>query len=309
MDYQITCWILTRERLNYAKESIQSVLNSVESCLHKSKITVCISDNSKTPGVSEILCRYFPTVQLIYRGGELRQFEHFKIVANQTTTSHVVIFHDDDIMLPNYFTLVFELLEKNSDSSAFATNSLFIDEYGEKISRNMSVFSANRNSLPDLITISSAKDLVKRYLNQDHGGFPAFSTYCYSTLAVRKAVPDERTAGLYSDTTFLCDLIKYGSLSWSPVAGAHIRMHQASESGVSSVRDYKLFLSWIRKNPKLDVSSIDYNIYRLLRLRYFLKSRNRTRGKYWYRCITALLTLSIYSVTLRRKIFNRLIIS
>ena len=106
----IEAFILTCNRKDVLKDSIISILNQ---SIGQVKITVL--DNCSTDGtentVREMMQEY-PNLHYYRQNQQLSDLENFKTISNIAQKDFTILFHDDDIMHPDYFKYAIEAINK-----------------------------------------------------------------------------------------------------------------------------------------------------------------------------------------------------
>ena len=105
----IEVFILTRNRQELVKYSIESILNQT----HKVKLTVV--DNASTDGTETYVKQLMESYSDLnyYKQPELIPFgENLKTAQNMAQADYVMFFHDDDILHPQYIEFAYKLVNK-----------------------------------------------------------------------------------------------------------------------------------------------------------------------------------------------------
>lgn len=106
----IEAFILTCNRKDVLKDSIISILNQ---SIGQVKITVL--DNCSTDGtentVREMMQEY-PNLYYYRQNQQLSDLENFKTISNIAQKDFTILFHDDNIMHPDYFKYAIEAINK-----------------------------------------------------------------------------------------------------------------------------------------------------------------------------------------------------
>ena len=102
---QVQIYILSRDRPKFLREAIDSILNQNQSLM---KFEIVVSDNSKSGDVSKMISKHYSTKNFKYikRGGMLSSREHFRLVVSELNSKYAVLFHDDDVLFPNYIKIM-----------------------------------------------------------------------------------------------------------------------------------------------------------------------------------------------------------
>jgi hypothetical protein len=224
MTMNLQLYILSRDRPDFLRETIYSALaqdaNGIE-------VELIVSDNSLTNDVQKMLFAEFPQVTNIRRIPTLSSPDHFRCVINESKAEFLVIFHDDDILLPNYLRIMTSVLIENPKASAVGCNSfVFYDKkthpicFGHRFKRT--------------IRFSDEIAFFMQNLCEPFGIAP-FPGYMYRKEFLKPSFVDEKHGGKYSDVSFLSKLLFLGDLIWIPDALMLNRIHSLNDSGSFSI--------------------------------------------------------------------------
>jgi len=129
---KIQVFILTYNRPQYVLRAVNSALNQ-----NFDDYEVIISDNSTNDDTQKIIAT-LNNDKLKYKKREpsLPVIEHFNLVLSEVASDYFILFHDDDEMLPDYVSTLFETLKNNPDIVAAASNAFLISN-GEKKEKDL----------------------------------------------------------------------------------------------------------------------------------------------------------------------------
>jgi len=209
--------VLTRNRPHYLKECLKSIETQVTSFNYR----LIVSDNSSNDDTTDLLARYWPHVS-IRRFQSIPIDEHFKSAINLNTSKYLMIFHDDDILLPGYIDNAIAKLEANPTLSAVSCNAYFYEN-------EIPTKSFLKKGSSDII-IHDQKTLIKRYLDPWAGGAAPLSPYIYRASALQADYFNLELAGKYSDFLFLLYVLKAGPFLWLSNPWAYYRIHTGSDN-------------------------------------------------------------------------------
>lgn len=212
----LTVFVLTHNRGKMLLETIKSVLN--QTC-HDFKFIV--SDNSSND----------ETKNLIYNSGLRNKFEyrkrekeytsldHFNLCLSEVDTSFFILFHDDDIMMPDFVNKLYNSIE-GTEYIAVGCNAYFL--YGDKKTKRKFF-----NKYSSKIIKISSYDIAKMYcVNRSSMPYPS---YIYN----RKKIGEEKfdnECGKYSDVTWLLRLSEKAPLLWLTQPLMYYRIHNDQDS-------------------------------------------------------------------------------
>ena len=105
--FDLTIYVLTRNRSDLLIETLNSIINQTYK-----KFYLIVSDNSINDTTKSVLdiYPYKDSLKYIKRDGTLTGIEHLNLILSEVNTKYLMMFHDDDIMLPDMienFILVF----------------------------------------------------------------------------------------------------------------------------------------------------------------------------------------------------------
>lgn len=234
----LTIFILCRDRPEFARLSIQSVIE--QSC---QKFSLIVSDHSTNNAVETMMKQDFPDVRYIRRPVTLKHLEHFNICIEQATADYYCLFHDDDVMHPNFVECMLKFIEANEGAAAYACNA-YVETNG-KIEPRLSFLSKNKYEV-----IDSPQNLAERYFSANQSGIAPNPSYIYS----RNLVGDQFfvvDGGKYADVTLLLDILQRGKILWLNKALMTYRIHGGNLGSAESAPDRLRFLGYLKKHRKL----------------------------------------------------------
>jgi glycosyltransferase involved in cell wall biosynthesis len=106
----IEVFILTYNRKNYLKYSINSILNQ-----SYKPYRVTIIDNGSIDGTSD-MCQEYRNNGVIYlKNTENEQFSVWEQIKNLVDSDYFMVFHDDDLLHSDYLKYVYEIINSNNN--------------------------------------------------------------------------------------------------------------------------------------------------------------------------------------------------
>ncbi len=247
-------FLLCHNRPESAKEAIESILAQGDEGLR-----LIVSDNSSDGRVAEMLATGFPDVRIVQRGG-LPALAHFNACIAEAAADYFCLFHDDDLMGPEFISEMRRASRRYPDAVALGANAWVVNlESGARI-RSFRAFGQYQ-------IIASARDLFRRYFGRHQTGIAPFPGYVYRTAAAGKErIPE--AGGKYADVTWLLRLASLGRMVWcnTPLMDYHI--HGGNDGLRESRRDRLRFLGFIKRCPACanaaDLSDYRYFLYKKL---------------------------------------------
>ena len=111
----IQFYILSRNRPDYLRVTLDSLLKQNHSLI---KFEIIISDSSDNEDVYKMINEDYAhkNIRYIKRIGVTSHMGHTQLVVSELNSEYSVIFHDDDILHPDYMNVMSSFLN-NSDNS------------------------------------------------------------------------------------------------------------------------------------------------------------------------------------------------
>ncbi len=249
---RIEIYISTRNRPDTILKSLDSVLNQTYK-----NIEIIVSDNSTNDTTYELLINHkdFNKIKYIKRNPTFDCFsQHLNQIRKEIKTNYYMIFHDDDEMLPNMVEVLYNNIKKDSTIAAIGSNAYTI-RYGKKKGL---FFKSNHD-----VTIKEQDDLIYRYCSGKEFIAP-FPSYLYNKELVGKLENIYSHGGMYSDASFLVDLLNNGKILILRKPLMNWYIYRVCLSHSHNYEQYFSLINYFQKIVK-DKSAITniriYNIY------------------------------------------------
>ena len=226
-------YIMCHNRPDETRQVIRSVL--AQSDL-EFKLTV--SDNSSNDEVKALLQSEFPDVSYVRRKSNLSALDHFNCCIDEVSGTHFCLFHDDDLMQPDFVKEVKAAIRRFPQAVAIGSNAL-IETQGAMQQRPSFISRHQYES------ITSVRDLAARYFAHNQSGIAPFPGYVYRKDLVGSA-RFRTSEGKYSDVTWLLRLREKGPMLWIRRPLMTYRLHGGNDGGVESRRDRLRFLAYLK---------------------------------------------------------------
>jgi glycosyltransferase involved in cell wall biosynthesis len=233
----VCVYILCHNRPDMARETLHSALRQSDT-----DFTLTISDNSTDDRTERMVREEFPAVRYVRRTPTLPAFAHFNQCIEDTADGHFCLFHDDDLMAPDFVREAKRAIQAYPGAVAFGFNAR-VESYGQVEPRPS--FLARREGE----VIASPRTLALRYFGRAQSGIAPFPGYVYS----RALVGDARfiaDAGKYSDVTWLMRLAARGPIVWINRAVMTYRVHGANDGLTESRRDRLRLLAALKRESR-----------------------------------------------------------
>jgi len=176
MKEKIQITILSRDRPEYLRKSLDSVLSQR---ITDVEIEIVISDNSEKDEVERLIGQHYTdsNIKYIRRQPTVSAIEHIHLAASECKEKYMVIFHDDDIMRPDYVETMSSFLPKDG-VAAVGCNALAFEDDISKVMYKLHNFTFVKE-------YKESKEFLSRYLPGKHGIAP-FAGHIYNTKFLKK---------------------------------------------------------------------------------------------------------------------------
>jgi len=168
---------------------------------------------------------------------------HFNRCMDEVKECHFCLFHDDDLMGPDFVAEVRACLSVFPATIALGCNA-YIQSFGQ-VKDKPSFLSFRRVEM-----IKSPQDLGARYFSRAQSGIAPFPSYVYHKQLVG-ALRFPLDGGKYSDVTWLITLAMKGAIRWINKPLMTYRIHASNDGATESRRDRLRFLAFIKKDKNL----------------------------------------------------------
>src|SRR5574344_260435 len=147
----LTLVILTHNRADLVFETVNSVLN--QSC-HDFKFV--ISDNSSNTQTLDAFKSKGLYDKVIYRKREKEYLsvDHFNLVLSEIDTQYFILFHDDDIMMPDYIETMYNAI----NGTPYVAAGCNCYEMNNTLVTNVTMLKSQND-----IIIATVDDLIHQY--------------------------------------------------------------------------------------------------------------------------------------------------
>jgi len=213
---KLTVFLTCHDRLEWAIEAHDSILNQTFK-----QFLFVVSDNSTTARLGSYLGQLRTSAVYRYRGN-VDQHEHWKIIFSEIETEYFCIFHDDDIMLPNFLEVLMDTIEKSELLAAVGCSALVINGTGKQ--RGLFKGGIKSNQI-----IDSPRQVFKHYAHRRYDYHVPFPSYVYRARLVHSVPFDLPQCGKHADVYFLMDIASRAQILWIPQALMHYRMHDGND--------------------------------------------------------------------------------
>jgi len=264
---ELTVVITTHNRPYLLLETIESVLNQ-----EYKNFDFVVSDNSDNNDTFNLLKEKSLLKSFEYRRrNNIPGLDHFNIILNEIKTKYFIIFHDDDIMLPEMVGKLVKAVFSDDSLAAVGCNGYIYSE-NKKLRKTM------LHSRQDIL-LKDQRSMVLKYCN-NHNNIVPFPSYIYNANIIKSNnIFISDYAGKYSDVIWLLEISKFGKISWLNEPLMLYRVHKGQDSARFTYKDqYKLELYYSKilsdeKKSRMFKKYRIHKIYLVMCLR--LKQRKR----------------------------------
>ncbi len=157
----VTVGLPTCNRREYLANAIERILNQTFS-----DFELLVSDNASSVDIESEVKRFNdPRIQFHRQSANVGAVRNANDIIRRSVGKHVIIHHDDDVMMPNNLEKKVELLEANPNVGFVHSNFLIIDSKGK-------VVGENRNAGVNPPGIEEGRDFFERMLRHNPVGCP-----------------------------------------------------------------------------------------------------------------------------------------
>lgn len=267
---RVQLFILSRDRRDYCRQAIMSALSQ-----DYRSLDIIVSDNSEHEDVAEMVLNEFPSVHLVRRVPALPALEHFNRLIEEADAPFMVMFHDDDILGPQYVSRMVEHLGRYPDVAAVGCNARVMRDDRLTRVKIMGDFAGMR-------LLTTAMELVEPYFSLDLIDPAPFPGYMYRSDKIRGLKLDYARGGKHSDVSFLCELVDRAPLLWTDECLFNYRLHGANDSRLESVGQRLCLLRYAQSRAGLSKNSRLVKEYKFMYWRRWIKQNpsdsKRARG-------------------------------
>jgi glycosyltransferase involved in cell wall biosynthesis len=228
-------FVLCHNRPDYARQTLRSILEQTDR-----DFRLIVSDNSSNDEVERMVKAEFPHLDYRRRVPMLFHIAHFNRCIDEAEGEYFCLFHDDDLMHPDFIKRMKQELALHPQVVACGCNAR-LETMGRMEQRT------SFRALGELEKIGSARDLGQRYFARAQSGIAPFPGYVYRRSAVSE-LRLEVEGGKYTDVTWLLRLAMKGPLVWLNEPLMTYRIHGGNDGKVESPRDRLRFLRFMKRH-------------------------------------------------------------
>lgn len=187
-----------------------------------------------------MLASEFPGLTVIRRRPALPALDHFNRLIEESQAPLMVMFHDDDVLEPDYVARLVRLFAEHPGVAAIGCNAHAMR--GQTRTHEMLM-----GDFRGLGLLKSPAELLDPYLSLSLIDPAPFPGYMYRTDLIKGLSLDFRQGGKHSDVSFLCQVVERGPILWTAECLFNYRIHDTNDSRNESIADR---LNWLRHIQK-----------------------------------------------------------
>ena len=240
----IQVYILSRNRPDYLRVTLDSLLKQNHSPI---KFEIIVSDSSDNDDVCNMIDEdyAYKNIKYIRRSGVTSHMGHTQLVVSELNSEYSVIFHDDDILHPDYMIDMSSFLNNNENIVAVGCNGM---NFKNNTSDPKNLLDAKLRiyNLSSPIKFNNEKEFLERYL-PGNGGNASLPSYMYRTKYLKQAMIKAPFRGKHFDVGILSSLLNYGTIVWLKKPLVYYRWHTSNLSITESIPERIALLNYMKK--------------------------------------------------------------
>ena len=253
---KIQIFLTTHNRPEYIDGVIDSILKQ-----SFKDFELVISDNSNNELTRNLIDErgYIENERLRYiKRNCIPPIDHFNIILKEVESEYFMIFHDDDIMLPDMVGYLYQLMVSLSDNSIVAVGcNAFLLKGNLKTKKT---YMKGAESKKENIISENHCDLALMYFDENNC---PFDSYLYKSNVAKKVLLNKGKGGKYCDLSFLLDVNSIGKLLISYKPLMYLRIHKAQDSKSHSLLDRITLLNYIKIKTNASLPEKKFKVFQL----------------------------------------------
>jgi len=248
----LTIYLLSHNRPSMVAAAIDSILRQ-----SNQNFEFVVSDNSTDSLVRKKLKQYDTRFILRLRDDVETVFDHWKTCVDECKTNYIMLFHDDDQMLPTLVNAFWSLESRYDLIAAIGFNAFIL--------RDESVMTSAFLPLREVEGPITISDLMNHYFFKFSRGIAPFPGYVYRTQLLKELLNQShftKLAGKYSDVRLLKELIRLGKVYWYGKPLFFYRIHESNDGLNESVSDRLSFLTYLKSQLNVGITGNQLSDYR-----------------------------------------------
>jgi glycosyltransferase involved in cell wall biosynthesis len=233
---KIQVFIATYNRPQMVGVAIDSVLSQSFKDLE-----VIVSDNSTNDQTqNKIEASYLSELTYIRRTPPLSPADHGNKILGEVDSDYYMIFHDDDIMLPNMVSSLVKHFDYSYDKNILAVGAnAFI------MKNNIKTNQRFRKHINHDLIVSTPLQLAKLYCAKN--SIVPFASYLFKKEVAKSMKLDVKKGGKYCDMSFLLDICSKDAILNLEEPLMILNQHQGQDSESHVFKDYSKLINYTAK--------------------------------------------------------------
>lgn len=227
-------FILCYNRPDFAQQSIGSALAQTDG-----DFELIVSDNSTDTAVRAMVAAEFPQLSYRFRDPHLKALDHFNLCLSEASAEHVCLFHDDDLLAPDFVAGVKYAIARHPNAAAIGVNAWIAEDGRAPKLSFRSGGSFHR--------VDDAGSLAAHYFSRHQLGIAPFPGYVYAKSRIA-GLHFDHSNGKYSDVSWLLRVAERGGLVWVVRPLMTYRLHASNDSRSESIGDRLKLLAYFKRH-------------------------------------------------------------
>lgn len=273
MKKSIQIYILSRNRPLFLKVAIDSVLNQNHSQI---KFEIIVSDNSD----NESICKKIEenciqkNVRYIRRNPPLIHIDHMNSVVSELNSEYSVIFHDDDILDPDYINVMSSFFNESEVVLVGCNSMNFKDNILDP--KDVQDSKLRINNLSSTTKFYNEKNFLERYLPGNDGNAP-FPSYMYRTKFLKQAMLKIPVTGKHADVSILSSHLNYGTIAWLEKPLMYYRIHDSNDTVIEQITSSISLFNYMKKKG-IKKNSIRLQLFKVMFMKKWLLQQGNIKS-------------------------------
>jgi hypothetical protein len=265
--------VMSRNRPKYLADCILSIFNAIALVPNNISSSILLSDNSDSDSCINLVKKINNSIKICARRPNVDFNEHIQLIFDECDSTYLVIFHDDDLMLPSFLVELLYLIQSNENIAAVGSNANYIN--GDIISTNTFF-----QSKEETILLDKQELFLNKYFLIGEQGIAPLPSYMYRLSVITNIRPSVDKGGLHADCSFLFDIIKKGPIIWSSKILMSYRLHESNVTKETTIYNKLALKRYLSSHYKLNKPQA-LSDYRYTIMMNFYRSCNLSLFKYY----------------------------
>lgn len=232
------------------------------------RFRLVVSDNSNTDELRHLIggCK---DLLYIKRPKVLAATDHGNLCLSEVTTEYFTLFHDDDVMMPNYVAEFWKAQTLFPRAIAFGANA--------RVELHKVFVGLSFNATRSYVGPISPDNLLRRYFSHHQLGIAPLPSYIYKKDGLQN-LHFNVSGGKYADVQWLSNWAALGSIIWITEPIMVYRLHGNNDGNFESIHDRLKFLAYLKNSHNVFSPEIlsDYRFFLYKKLVHRLRMKNHS---------------------------------